>query len=192
MIYQVILVLFVEYAIDVSKLTELSVDPTKSVIEWRGTEFHGMGEHSGTVKISEGKLVVDGPNITSGFFIIDMTSIYITDMPAHETVPRNRLTTHLKAEEFFYVEKFPTVRYTLTGARRIDNHQYAIQGNLTIRGVTLPLNFEATIPVLSSNKVRANADITFDRQQWGVSFVGNLTDMLVDDIVYLSVEIETQ
>jgi polyisoprenoid-binding protein YceI len=47
-----------------------------------------------------------------------------------------KLDAHLKAEDFFDVEKFPTLTFRSTSIRYTSGHDYAVAGDLTIRGVT--------------------------------------------------------
>ena len=172
--------------------TILALDLENSVIRWRGTEFRGMGKHEGIVRFKSGELHLRNGILTGGQFTIAMNSIEITDMPEHETVPRRRLTNHLKSKEFFYVDKFPTSKFIITKITSKSKYIYQMEGNLTLRGVTLPIEFEAYIPGLTDRIIQASANMILDRQNWGVSFVGNLTDMLVDDFIYLTVSLQTQ
>jgi polyisoprenoid-binding protein YceI len=47
-----------------------------------------------------------------------------------------KLDAHLKAEDFFDVEKFPTLTFRSTSIQHTSGHDYAVTGDLTIRGVT--------------------------------------------------------
>jgi len=46
------------------------------------------------------------------------------------------LDAHLKNEDFFDVEKYPTLTFKSTNIRLAGGHDYAVTGDLTIRGVT--------------------------------------------------------
>ena len=47
-----------------------------------------------------------------------------------------KLDAHLKAEDFFDVEQFPTLTFRSTSILYTGGHDYAVAGDLTIRGVT--------------------------------------------------------
>ena len=48
----------------------------------------------------------------------------------------DKLDAHLKDADFFDVEKFPTLTFTSTSIRPSGGRDYAVTGDLTIRGVT--------------------------------------------------------
>mgnify|MGYP000339046233 CR=1 FL=1 len=57
-------------------------DTHKSTITWKG--FKPTGSHSGTITLREGIFMAKDDVIESGNFIIDMTSIAVTDIPVEE------------------------------------------------------------------------------------------------------------
>lgn len=50
--------------------------------------------------------------------------------------------THLKAADFFDAEKYPTMTFKANRAEQVDNDEYKVHGDLTIRDVTKPVVFE--------------------------------------------------
>ena len=91
---------------DAKSETAYTVDAGQSVIYWTGTKPGGA--HTGTVNLSSGTLGATDGNITSGSFVIDMTSIKNTDLDA-ETAPK--LEGHLKTGDFFEVDAHPTGKF---------------------------------------------------------------------------------
>ena len=164
----------------------LKVDVERSVIQWRGTKFWGTRKHSGIVRLAEGSIVIHGNEIAAGRFVIDMTTIEVTDIPKSDPIPRNRLRRHLLDEDFFFVQRYPTAVLQLGETLSDSDGSFVITGNMTIRGVSRQITFEAHIPVLRPDALRATAQITLNRHRWGVSFRGSrLTNDLVDDKIYL-------
>ena len=53
--------------------------------------------------------------------------------------------THLKSDDFFNAEQFPKLTFISTGVTKVDDENYKLAGNLTIRDVTkhIELNVEA-------------------------------------------------
>lgn len=47
--------------------------------------------------------------------------------------------THLKSDDFFSAEKFPSLNFVSTSLKQIDGSDYKLAGALTIKGVTKPV-----------------------------------------------------
>ena len=54
-----------------------------------------------------------------------------------------KLDAHLKAEDFFDIERFPTLTFKSTSIRYTGGHDYAVAGDLTIRGITKSVTLTA-------------------------------------------------
>jgi polyisoprenoid-binding protein YceI len=171
----------------------LQVDAQKSLIRWKGTKFGGLGKHEGTLKISTGELMVENGKLTDARFTIDMNSLDITDIPAEEKVARQKLRTHLLHEDFFYAAKHPTASFVMTKCEFKEDNLYTLTGNLTLRGQTKPVSFDAAFATLTAQRVAAEARLTIDRQRWGVAYRGSkLTNDLVDDDIALIIRLQTK
>jgi polyisoprenoid-binding protein YceI len=59
--------------------------------------------------------------------VIDMNSVWSDD---------EKLTEHLKNEDFFDVGKFPESVFELTGLKPVSEGSYEVSGNLTLTGTT--------------------------------------------------------
>lgn len=82
------------------KEVNFNADVENSMIQWTD----GEGEHTGFLKISEGTVKVKGTTLVSGNLTVDMNSVSLAeDGPGAE-----KLTKHLKNEDFFNVETFGT------------------------------------------------------------------------------------
>lgn len=44
--------------------------------------------------------------------------------------------THLKSDDFFNAEKYPHIKFESTGIKKVDEENFILSGNLTIRDVT--------------------------------------------------------
>jgi polyisoprenoid-binding protein YceI len=171
----------------------LQVDSQKSIIRWKGTKFNGLGKHEGTLKISTGELMVENGKLTDARFTIDMNSLDITDIPENEKAARQKLRTHLLHEDFFHVAKHPTATFVMTKCEFKEDNLYTLTGNLTLRGQTKPVSFDAAFATLTAQRVAAEARLTIDRQRWGVAYRGSkLTNDLVDDDIALIIRLQTK
>ncbi|MCB0575506.1 MAG: YceI family protein, partial [Saprospiraceae bacterium] len=91
--------------------TSYNVDVNSSTVVWTG--YKVTGKHTGTVKIKNGNLSWDNGQLTGGSFEIDMNSITCTDQEGEWA---QKLVGHLKSEDFFGVEKYPTSKFVITKA----------------------------------------------------------------------------
>ena len=82
----------------------------KSSIAWVGKKV--TGQHNGTINFSSGTLVFKGKVLKGGEFVVDMNSINTTDLQAGKG--KEKLDGHLKADDFFGVEKYPTAKLKIT------------------------------------------------------------------------------
>lgn len=46
---------------------------------------------------------------------------------------------HLRSDDFFNAQQFPQIRFVSTAFKKINDQQYRLEGNLTIRDITKPV-----------------------------------------------------
>ena len=83
---------------------------------------------------------------------------------------------HLRSDDFFAVERFPTISVVVTAAQPNSDGGADLRSNLTVRGNTHSITLPATVTVLEGDAVQITARATIDRNQWDVS--GNLLGMV--------------
>ena len=168
------------------------VDTTKSQLSWKA--YKVTGAHEGTIGIQSGELNFDDGQLKGGNFTIDMTSINVTDL---EGEWKGKLEGHLKSDDFFGVATYPTATFVITNvASRGKAGDYRITGNLTIKGKTKSIKFNANI-LEQDGGAKATADIKLDRTDFDVrygsgSFFDNLGDKTIYDEFDLSIVLITQ
>jgi polyisoprenoid-binding protein YceI len=152
-----------------------TADVNKTVLSWLGEKV--TGEHTGTINLKSGSLNWDGNKILSGEFVIDMTSLVDADNSAS-------LITHLKSDDFFGVEKFPTATIVITGSDSFDKGSASVRGNLTIKGTTQPVEFKATIKK-DLDGMWFYSVVIVDRTKFNVRYgSGSFFDNLGDKTIY--------
>ena len=161
--------------------TTYKVDTKKSTLVWTGKKV--TGAHTGHISLSKGTITADGKNIKSGTFEINMNSISVTDLT--DSTYNKKLVGHLKADDFFGVDKHPKATFVLTKATLKSGNDYDVTGKLTIKGVTQDVSFPATITT-TPNALTAVAKITVDRTKFDIkygsgSFFDNLGDKAIDN-----------
>jgi polyisoprenoid-binding protein YceI len=165
------------------------VQPQLSTLGWVGKKVGG--QHNGTVALKDGSVQVKGNQLTGGTFTFDMTSIKVDDLKDAEW--NGKLVSHLKADDFFGVEKNPTATFVITKVQAIkadaQGNNAQISGNLTIKGKTNPVTFPAKVGV-KDGVASASGVATVDRTKYGVQYgstlFGAAADKAIDDNFTLS------
>jgi polyisoprenoid-binding protein YceI len=89
------------------------LDAKSSTLKWKGSKSPSDG-HNGSVQVTEGNIEMEGEKLISGDFIIDMTTLVAEDTSLQADKIK-MLTGHLKNEDFFFVEKNPSVSVKVNG-----------------------------------------------------------------------------
>lgn len=158
-----------------------NVNTEKSSITWLGKKIGG--QHEGTIQIKSGSIYLSENKIDSGSFIIDMNSMDCTELMG------KKLVGHLKSDDFFGVDKFPEAVLKITKASEITDGKASITGDITIKGKTESITFEAA---KKENSFIATLDIDrtkFDVRYGSKSFFDNLGNKAIDDIFTLKIEL---
>ena len=162
------------------------VDVAKSTISWVGKKV--TGQHEGTIKLKDGAFFLKNNKIARGKFTVDMTSIQVNDLKAGEG--KEKLEGHLKADDFFGVEKFPTANINFKNVTEKSNNVYTVVGDLTIKGITKPVTFDLIV-----KDKTATAKLVVDRTKYDIkygsgSFFDNLGDKVISDNFDLTVSLQ--
>jgi polyisoprenoid-binding protein YceI len=141
-----------------------------SRISWEGRNPNGA--HDGTVELAAGELDVTADAV-SGRFEVDLSTIRNADLAGDPS--QAVLVEHLKSDDFFFVERFPQAVYRLRAAAPLPDGasttpNYRVEGDLELRGVTVPLGFDATVNQLSDGRIAVEAHFDVDRTRWGVIY----------------------
>ena len=164
--------------------TDYKVDPKASKVAWKGEKV--TGGHTGTIQLKEGTIILDEGKLTGGTFTIDMTTI-----DSDEDL--SKLEGHLKSDDFFGVEKFPTSTFTITEVVDQGPRGYNVTGDITIKGITKEIEFDAKVEDTDKG-IKATAEIELDRSEFDVkygsgSFFDGLGDKLIYDDFNLTIEL---
>ena len=166
-----------------------NVDVKSSNIVWKG--YKVTGEHTGNVKLKNGSLQFADGKLSGGSFEVAMNSITCTDMQGEYG---DKLIGHLKSEDFFGVDKYPTAKFTITRTIPQDTKgNYKIIGNLKIKESTQEVKFFANVSE-QGGMVKATGTLKVDRSEYDIrygsgSFFDNLGDKTIYDEFDLQVEL---
>lgn len=161
------------------------IDPAKSSINWLAKKV--TGQHSGTVNIQNGTLIFKKKKLAGGSITVDMNTLTSTDLTGEY---QGKLNGHLKSDDFFGTEKFPTAIITFKKITAKTAGIYTITANLTIKGKTNPITFD-----LATTATTASTTLNIDRTKYDIkygsgSFFDNLGDKAINDEFELKVVLQ--
>lgn len=155
--------------------TKMTADTEKTKMEWLGEKV--VGQHNGTINLQSGWLTMKENKIVGGEFLIDMASLKDAD-------GNTRLEGHLKSDDFFGVEKFPVAKLVLKSSESFDKGSAVVKGDLTIKGVTNPIEFRAAVQK-KDDGTYFFSNITVDRTKYNIRYgSGSFFDNLGDKTIY--------
>jgi len=147
--------------------TQVPLDLDNSSIKWKGSKSFIKDFHTGTVKISNGHVTLEGDNIVGGEFTIDMNSIQNTDLK--DGAMQGKLVGHLMSQDFFDVSKHSTAKFVIKNVVKGKNDTYTFEGDLTIRDKTNPQKITTRVKKEGKTLV-AKGNTDFDRTKYGVMY----------------------
>lgn len=137
-------------------LAAWEIDPSHTHVSFQVGHL-GLTHTPGIFRKVDGRVSFDDRNV-------EASNVAITiDTASIDTVHTQR-DGDLRSAAWFDAEKNPKINFVSTSVRRIDDRNYVISGNLTIRGKTMPVDFNT---VLTNRAVNPFLKVPM------VGFVGN-------------------
>jgi polyisoprenoid-binding protein YceI len=187
--------LFLFIAIIITPVMLLSTTPTS----WKLDKTHS------SVRFSVSHLVISEVEGTFGKFDASVFT-HSDDFVNSEiefTIEVNSINTenekrdeHLKSDDFFSAQKFPEIKFTSTSMKKIGDKKFKLAGNLTLHGVTKPIELDVKLGgvITAWGGEHAGFKITgnINRFDFGLAADNKLDtgDLIVGDIVNFTVNIE--
>jgi len=170
--------------------TTWNIDPAHSVAEFKVKHMMISNVKGHFAKVT-GSLILNESDLakSSAEASIDAASI--------ETREPQR-DAHLKSPDFLDVEKFPTLSFKSTNIRLVRDGELAVEGDLTIHGVTRQVLFTVEGPTpptkdpWGNTRVGASATTKINRKDFGLTWNAALETggILVGDEVTITLEVE--
>jgi polyisoprenoid-binding protein YceI len=151
----------------------LTLDPAASRFDFVAAKI--TKSHNGSFKQFSGVATLLGEELHSVALEVETASTEADDP---------KLTGHLKSPDFLDVEKFPkaTFKSSSIEPKRAGSATHEVSGALTLHGVTQQLTFPATVSV-TPTAVTGTAEVSIDRQKFGVIYPGMPDDLIKDAVV---------
>lgn len=143
-----------------------TLDPGSSSVDAK-VAFMGVGNRKAYFPALRGNVVLSPAQMNH----IDLdVSIDATQLKSDDNVTTGRL----KGKDFFYVDKYPTVRFQGTQLAMTNSTSGVVRGELTARGVARPvaLNVTFSSPPATANgreAIRLTGVTTINRRDFGMT-----------------------
>lgn len=168
------LFLFISFQQGIAQTSK--IDISKSIINWEGEKI--TGEHEGTIKFKDGYLIFKDKKLIGGSFTADMKTLTNTDQTGNS---KQKLEGHLKSADFFNTANFTTATLVFKNVASEANNKYLVSSDLTIKGITNPIQFELII----IDKNKATASLKVNRTKYDIKYgSGSYFDDLGDKTIY--------
>lgn len=164
-----------------------------SKIEWKGYKIvkSENTSHIGNITLKSGEITVKDGKLESGNFVADMSTLTSEDLK-DDAENLNKLNGHLKSADFFDVEKYPTTTYEITKVSEASagsDYNTVLDGNLTIKGITKPVKFNANVKLDGEIVKIATQPTDISREQFGIIFQMPAANGLIKDDITLQIVI---
>ena len=163
----------------------VEVNTDASNLTWVGSKL--TSSHQGEINLKSGELEIKDGKLVGGRFIIDMTSITCTDLKPQEG--GDKLVKHLKAEDFFAVDKHPESHLKITKAVSVNKEDYKIIADLTIKEITHSITFSANVRI-DNDAFLAKSIIKFDRTKWDIKYKSSSFFDVGDKMILDEIELQ--
>ncbi|MBO3083469.1 YceI family protein [Cellulomonas fengjieae] len=147
----------------------------------------GISKVRGTIAVTGGTVVV-GEDLTA-------TSVSVTLDPSTVTTGDATRDGHLKSGDFFDVEKFGQWTFVSTQIREAGGH-HVIAGDLTIHGVTRPVELETefngtAVDPFGNTRAGFEATVTISRKDFDLTWNAALEagGVLISDKVVITLDV---
>lgn len=173
--------------------TLYTLDTLNSKVEWKGYKIvkSDNTSHFGTIRFESGDVTIKDGKLESGKFVADMNSLESEDLK-NDAGQKAKLEGHLKSGDFFETEKFPTASYEITKVSEAATGDYntVLEGNLTIKGITKPVKFNANVSVNDGLVSISTEPTDIDREEFGVKFAIPVQNGVLKNEVTLQVSVK--
>jgi polyisoprenoid-binding protein YceI len=173
-----------------SSQTTWNLDPAHSAAEFK-VKHMMISNVKGSFRALSGVLNLDEADVTG-------SSVEAFLPVATLSTGDEQRDGHLKSADFFDAEKFPTITFKSNEVKRTGEGEYAVTGDLTLRGVTKPVTFAVEGPSAPGKdpwgnlRIGLSATTRINRKDFGLTWNSALEagGVLVGDEVGLTLDVQ--
>lgn len=174
---------------NIMETTKWTIDPAHSEIQFK-VKHMMITTVTGSFKEFTSEVETQGN---------DFTTAKVKFQAAKASVFTNadQRDAHLKSADFFHAEKFPFLKFESTSLEKVDDENYTLNGNLTIKDITKPVKLDVEPGGIGKDpwgNLKAGFSLTgkINRKEWGLNWNTVLESggVLVSDDVRIFCEVQ--
>jgi polyisoprenoid-binding protein YceI len=177
-------------AVPQTSSTTWNIDPTHSVAEFK-VKHMMISNVKGQFANISGVLIFDESNPANSRVDARIEAASISTGDAQRD-------THLKSEDFFHVEEFPSLSFKSTKIDVVRDGELAVEGDLTIRDSTRQIIFNVEGPTMpakdpwGNTRVGLSATTKINRKDFGLTWNAALETggILVGEEIAITLEVQ--
>ncbi len=152
----------------------LALDAAASTVGFLGSKV--TGKHEGKFEKVTGSVTLAGGKVEGGKIAVEVETASVKS-------DSEMLDKHLRAADFFDVEKFPKASFTSSEIKAGGSNgaTHTVTGELDLHGVKKTISFPATITV-GADAVTGTAEFVINRKDFGIMTAGKPDDLIRDDV----------
>ena len=166
-----------------------TIDPAHTEVGFIARHLIGTKVRGRFTEVSGTFTVAEKPEDSSVEVVVQAASIHTN---------QSQRDDHLRTNDFLDVPNNPTLTFKSTGLKRVDDSNWVLSGDLTIRGVTKSVDFDLEFLGEGASMQEGKTVVAFsatgeiDRRDFGVSFNHSLLDgsVVVGNKVVIEIEVE--
>jgi polyisoprenoid-binding protein YceI len=128
----------------------------------------------------DGNIQVDAANLENSSLQLEIETASINTRI-------ERRDNHLRSADFFDAANHPKITFVSKSIRKVDDSNLVVAGDLTIRGVTKPLEVPVRVVFVRDGRGRFKGEFKINRQDFNVSYNSRMNP--IEDIVVVQFDL---
>ena len=112
---------------------------------------------------------------------LENSSVALTIETASLNTRVERRDNHLRSADFFDAANHPQIKFVSTKVSRVDDKNFNLTGDLTIRGITKPVQVPVKLVFLREGDARFKGEFQVNRRDFGMNYNSRMNP--VEDLV---------
>ncbi|MGB0805896.1 MAG: YceI family protein [Salibacteraceae bacterium] len=140
-----------------------------SHVYWRAAHLGGVQPRFGKMMLKSAEISATDGTVSNAKVVMDMNNFTVENFEDQESI--DKLSGHLKSDDFFKVATYPTSTFEMTSVEAATgDYNSKITGNLTILGETKSISFNANVNVSDASVSVKSEDFVVNRTDWGLTY----------------------